>query len=219
MPIKFGSPLTSKLARRYWELPHAAGMPLLFAIQDFSAQRSMLRSRSAFEVYIYGYVHDWERDSDGKLKIIPRKIESHQWGTKQIPSGFFDLPDAENVAAVVFSNSGTISKFNRMGLLAGFGSPRLHLERVGYAVDLDPNATSPKQFRHSVNDPTYEESWAEGLSVWHNPRAKHPLDARNLPTVAHHRLLANGQIESLVPDWHPLGSMTLQTLVDPPKAA
>jgi len=165
MPIKFGSPLTSKLARRYWDLPHVAETSLLFAIQDFSAPRSMLRSRSAFETYIYGYAHDWERDGDGKLKIIPRKIESHQWGTKEIPSGFFDLPEAENVAAVVFSNSGTISKFNRMGLLAGFGSPRLRLDRVGSAVDHDPNATEPKPFRHSVNDPAYEESWAEGLDV------------------------------------------------------
>ena len=217
MPIKFGSPLTSKLARRYWDLPHVAETSLLFAIQDFSAPRSMLRSRSAFETYIYGYAHDWERDGDGKLKIIPRKIESHQWGTKEIPSGFFDLPEAEKVAAVVFSNSGTISKFNRMGLLAGFGSPRLRLDRVGSAVDHDPNATEPKPFRHSVNDPAYEESWAEGLDVWHNPRAKNPLDARTLPTVAHHRLLAGGQIESLTPDWHPLGSMTFQTLVEPPE--
>jgi hypothetical protein len=120
------------------------------------------------------------------------------------------------VAAVVFSDSGTISKFNRMGLLAGFGSPRLRLERVGFAVDHDPNATEPKRFRHSLNDPAYEESWAEGLEVWHNPRAKNPLDARTLPTVAHLRLLAGGQIESLTLDWHPLGSMTLQTLVDLP---
>jgi hypothetical protein len=84
---------------------------LLFAIQDFLAPGSMLRSRSAFETYIYGYDHDWKRDGGGKLTIIPRKIESHQWGTKEIPSGFSDLPEAENVAAVVFSGSGTISKF------------------------------------------------------------------------------------------------------------
>ena len=39
------------------------------------------------------------------------------------------VTEAENVAAVVFSNSGTIAKFNRMGLLAGFGSRRLRLVR------------------------------------------------------------------------------------------
>ena len=35
MPIKFGSTLTSKLAKKYWEKPNVAGKPLLFAIQDF----------------------------------------------------------------------------------------------------------------------------------------------------------------------------------------
>jgi hypothetical protein len=35
-----------------------------------------------------------------------------------------DLPDAENVSAVLFSNSGTIAKFNRVGALPGFGSSR-----------------------------------------------------------------------------------------------
>ncbi|WP_255505416.1 hypothetical protein [Alkalisalibacterium limincola] len=42
MPIKFGSALFSKLRRRYWELPHVAGRPLLFAIQDFHAPQSMI---------------------------------------------------------------------------------------------------------------------------------------------------------------------------------
>ncbi len=147
MPIKFGSPLTSKLAKEYWELPHVVGIPLLFAIQDFSAPQSMLRSRSAFETYITGYIHDWEYEADGTLKIIPRKVSSHRWGTKEIPSGFFELPTSQNISAVMFSNSGTISKFNRMGLLAGFGSAQLRLTRVGTAVDHDPNATTPRAFQ------------------------------------------------------------------------
>ncbi len=212
MPIKFGSSLTSKLSKRYWELPHVAGNPLLFAIQDFSAPQSMLRSRSAFETYVYGYCHDWERDAQGTLRILPRRVKTHRWGLKEIPSGFFDLPDAENVSALLFSNSGTISKFNRMGFLAGFGSPRLRIERVGFVVDHDPNATEPKPFRRLVNDPDYEESWREGLDVWHNPRAKHPLDPPTLPGAAHHRLLADGQIQSMTPEWHPLSSRTLNFL-------
>jgi len=109
MPIKFGSALTSKLAKRYWKQPHMAERPLLFAVQDFSARQSMTITRSAFEKYVYGYAQDWERDANGRLIITPRKIGTHRWGTKEIPSGFFDLPETENVSAVVFSNSGTIA--------------------------------------------------------------------------------------------------------------
>jgi hypothetical protein len=218
MPIKFGSALTSKLAKRYWELPHMDGIPLLFAVQDFSERRSMTMTRSAFEKYIYGYAHDWERDAGGKLIIRPRKIGTHCWGAKEIPSGFFDLPETENVSGVFFSNSGTISKFNRMGLIAGFGSPRLRLVRVGTAVNHDPNASAPRAFRHSVNDPGYDETWCEGLDVWHNPRAKHPLSPHTLPWAAHHQLLPDGQVVSQTPEWHPLGSFTLQALESEPQA-
>jgi transposase InsO family protein len=45
---------------------------------------------------------------------VPTKVTTHHWGTKEIPSGFFDLPDAEHVSAVLFNSSGTIAKFNRI---------------------------------------------------------------------------------------------------------
>lgn len=47
-----------------------------------------------------------------------RRVDVHRWGPKEIPAGFFRLPGAENISAVIFNNSATISKFNRMGLLA-----------------------------------------------------------------------------------------------------
>lgn len=48
MPIKFGGPLTAKLSKRYWTLPHVAGKPLVFAIQDFHAPQSMIRAARAW---------------------------------------------------------------------------------------------------------------------------------------------------------------------------
>ncbi|MGD0192884.1 MAG: hypothetical protein ABSD74_19275 [Rhizomicrobium sp.] len=214
MPIKFGSALYSKLQKKYWDKTHVGSQPFIIALQDFSAPQSMTRTRSAFESYVFGYAHDWDRDEKGNLRIHPRKIEKHTWGSKEIPSGFFDQPDTENISAVIFSNSGTISKFNRMGVLAGFGSPRLRLIRTGFAVDHDPNASASRAFRKLVNDPGYSEIWSEGMSVWHNPKARYPLEADMLPYAAHHHLLPDGQIESLTPDWHPFGSITLQALVD-----
>jgi hypothetical protein len=212
MPIKFGSALKSKLDKKYWEKPHLAGMPLMFAIQDFSAPPSMIYTRSAFEQYIVGYKYDWDRDENGQVRIHPMKIGTHRWGAKEIPSGFFDLPGTENIAAVAFSNSGTISKFNRMGLLAGFGSDRLRLVRQGAAVDHAPNATEPLTFKRVVNDPSYSETWVEGLDFWHNPKARHPIDPVVLPGAAHHLPHSNGEVQHHVPDGHPLGSVTLHWL-------
>lgn len=214
MPIKFGSTLTSKLAKKYWEKPNVSGKPLLFAIQDFSAPTSMVFTATALPIYLYGFDYDWEHDTGGQLKISPRKVVTHRWGDKEIPSGFFDLPGSENISSVVFSNSGTISKFSRMGVLAGFGSPRVLLVRQGCAVNHDPNAVEPRAFRHLVNVPGYAETWIEGLNVFHNPRAKHPIEPWMLPGAGHHRLLPDGRMESLTPDWHPLGSFTYTLIMD-----
>jgi len=49
------------------------------------------------------------------------------------------------------------------------------MHRFGFAVDHDPNSTSPVPFRHNVNDPDYDESWVEGIDIWHHPKAKRPL--------------------------------------------
>lgn len=208
MPIKFGSALFSKLRKAYWKQPHVAGKPFLLAIEDFSSPASMTYTRSALETYLYGYTYDWEHNADGALEITPEKIEEHRWGEKVIPSGFFDLPGAENVSAVVFSNSGTIAKFNRMGLLAGFGSSRVLMVRRGTHVDHDPNASAPKTFTKIVNAPGYNESWVEGLDVFHNQKAKIAFPEYGIPGAAHHYIEETGRLRSFTPDWHPLGSFT-----------
>ena len=212
MPNKFKSALTSKLKKEYWKRPNVSGKPLLFAIQDFSEPGSMVFTRSALPVYLYGFDYDWHCESTGNLKIIPHRLTKHQRGEKIIPSGFFDLPGAENVSAVLFNNSGTISKFNRMGIVAGFGSQKVVLIRKGFAFDHNPNTAEPRPFRHVVNKPGYSETWTEGLDVYHNPLAKYPIAPEALPGAAHHWLLPNGKLDSYVPDWHPLRSQTFITL-------
>jgi hypothetical protein len=211
MPIKFGSALFSKLRKEYWNRENVEGAPFLLAIADFSSPGSMVHSRSALELYLYGVEHDGYHDKNGKLVITPREVGEHRWGEKVIPSGFFDLPGAENVSAVFVNNSGTISKFNRMGLQGGFGSGRVLMIREGTAVDHDPDALEPKIFRAVVNSEGYEEGWIEGTSIFHNPKALHPVPEHWFPGAAQHHLLPDGQMLSTTPDFHPYGSITRQT--------
>jgi hypothetical protein len=214
MPIKFGSTLRSKLAKKYWERPSAQGKPLVFAIHDFSGPASMVYTQSSLSPYLHGYDYDWHHDSNGRLVVTPKKIGTHRWGSKEIPSGFFDLPGAENVSAVLFSNSGTISKFNRMGVLAGFGSKRVVLKRLGTAYNHDPDSVTPVPFQQIVGGPAYRETWNEGVNVFHNPKAIHPLDPEMLPHAAHHRLREDGLMGSVNPEWHPFVSITRVLVAD-----
>jgi hypothetical protein len=209
MPIKFGSALYSKLGKEYWAREHVRGKPFVLAVQDFSSPGSMIFTRTGLEIYLYGYDHDWSHDENGKLMIRPRRVTSHTWESKVIPSGFFFLPGSENVSAVLFSNSGTISKFNRTGMLAGFGSGRVEMIRQGFAYKHDDNSAAPEPFSKIVAASDYSEDWAEGLEVFHNPRALVPLDPSLFPRASHIRLQDDGQIVAMVPEWCPLGSRTL----------
>jgi hypothetical protein len=208
MPLKYGSALYTKLNKKYLEKENVKGRPLLFAIADFQGGQSMAISRSGLPIYLYGYDYDWHKDVSGKLHIAPRPVEKHRWGSKEIPSGFFNSPGAENISAVVFNNSGTISKFLRMGMLAGFASPRVTLTRVGMVVDHDPSATEPVWFRHLVNSPKYSETWVEGFDVFHNPNALYPVHESLLAGASHHWLLPDKQMQTYAPDWQPLASNT-----------
>ncbi|WP_143710168.1 hypothetical protein [Parvibaculum lavamentivorans] len=123
-------------------------------------------------------------------------------------SGFFDLPDSENVSAVIFSNAGTIAKFDRMGVTAGFGADGYSYFRVGFRYNPDPNAVMGEAFRVDVREESYEEYWTQEIQVFHNPNAKHPLPFEALLGATHHRF-ENGHLESLTPTGAVLSSFTL----------
>lgn len=211
MPIKFGSPLYTKLNKEYWKLPHVKGNPLVFAIADFHDDQSMIWSSTALITYLYGVRHDFYYNEKNQLVINPIEIESHKLADKEIPSGYFFQPNSEYVSAVLSSASGTISKFNRIGRQAGFSDPSVIMIRIGTYHDHDPNASVPKIFRYKV-DENIEETWAEGLSMFHNPSALYPVPRDLFPSIAHHEF-KDGQIVSQLPEVHVYSSVTFNMRV------
>lgn len=209
VPIRFGSALYSKLNRKnkYWDLEHVKGHPLVFAVADFHEEHSMTWTSPALLEYLYGVTHDFIFDADGQLVITPIKIDTHEYQGKVIPSGYFFQPDAENVSAVLFSSSGTISKFNRMGMLAGFGLPNQRMYRSGVKHRHDPNSALPDGFFQEIKQGLVHESWSDGLSMFHNPNAKIPVDPEMFPGIAHHWFEDN-RVISWLPDFHVYNSYT-----------
>jgi len=204
--IKYGSALYSKLTKRYWELEHVRGNPLIFAIADFHQPHSMLWTQPYLMEYLYG-MKDRITKTDQGLQRVTDAIIEHVHGDKRIPSAFFSQPDSENVSAVLFSNSGTISKFNRMGKLAGFGDPAVKMIRVGKRYDHDENKLEPADFVLTVEEKSCTETWSEGVSIFHNPSAKVPLDETLFPIAAHH-YFREGRLVSYLPEFFPMASIT-----------
>jgi len=201
-PIKFGSALFSKINRKrqYWELPHVAGKPFVLAVHDYHGLAdglnlgSMTWTRAGLVNYLYG-VRDEVETRDGEIvgpKMIVgrsgleparRKIHEHRFKHKVIPSRFFDQPNAENVSGVLFSNGATITTFNRMGKISGLGGADVKMIRTGIWVGDDGVTTFP--FAEDVDGEDYDEAWGDTVTLFHNPRAKHPIDPDLFPEIGH----------------------------------
>jgi hypothetical protein len=220
MPMKFGSALASKLNKKnksglhYCELENSKDKPFVIAIADFhmgvdrNNLGSMTFTQSALWEYLYGRRVEWRLSEEGKLTISSSKIENHTFGTKAVPSGFFDHPLAVNVSAVIFSNAGTIAKFDRMGIVAGFTNPRFKYYRMGRRQNPDPNAVMGIPFDIEVSAPGYEEYWSDEIQVFHNPNAKKKFNLKSFPGATHH-VFRNGQFHSLAPQGAILSSFTV----------
>ena len=218
MPMKFGSALTAKLNKKnaaglhYWQRKESINKPFLLAIADFHEPiasgdiGSMTYTQSALWQYLYGTRIHWDFEDD-KLVMHPEKIEQHQFKEKIIPSGFFDLPNAENISAVLFSNAGTMAKFDRMGVAAGYGVPGYEYYRVGLKYNPDPNAIIGSPFTKRVGDDDYEEWWTQEVQIFHNPNAKRPIPFEVFLGATHH-FFEDGQMKSLGPDDAVLSSYT-----------
>jgi hypothetical protein len=202
-PMKFGSALWTKLnkPKPYWELPHVTGRPLVLAVQDFHALGAMSWSNTSLREYLYGIRQNIPTDDSDS--IVSEPVRVYEWKGKTIPAGFFKLPNAQYISAVIGNPEGTLTKFNRLGFINGFGDRDLHIYRRGLAYQ---GRTHPELFVFKV-DAKYTETWCQGLEVFHNPTAAIPLPEGSLPGVAH-TTVRNNQIVSSHPEFLSVGSMT-----------
>lgn len=208
VPIRLGSALYSKLKKRYWEVVTEPDTPIVLAIEAFHDEASLHYSSSALATYLYGYEMSYVWDASGQLVIVPVKIDSHSFAGKTIPSGFFDQPDAEHISAVLFGNSGTISKFNRMGQQGQYRDDNIAMVRMGLCYDADRNSVEPLEFRYYVGDPKFPEWWGQGLEMLHNPNSLHPVDRDLFPDIVHHSF-EDGRVHTDVHPFQPYTSITI----------
>ncbi len=212
VPIKLARALKRKLyhPQRYWNVPGIEGAPFVIALQDFHVHDAMTRIVPIATEYVFGVRHSLV----GGVRRIER-IAEHVSGNAREVSNFFGLPEAENVSAVLLNPLGTLSKFNRLGFVAGFGDRRVTMVRSGLARgELNRADMRPWPFEQAVSDPAYRESWVEGMVVLHNPAARIPLDPDLIPGANHEFLQPDGSIISLLPEFQPYTSATSIILDD-----
>ncbi len=221
LPIRFGSPLKSKLdmrydGRAYWELEHCKGMPFVIAIEAFHEAGSLFFSDAALRQYLYGLKSPPRWTEAGKLVLDEVKIEKHRHRGKVIPSNFFAQPGTEHISAVLFSNSGIAPKFNRMGYQAGYHRGNILMFRRGQCFNSDDlNSVVPKEFGYDLDFPPCEETWGQGLVVFHNPNAERQLPRYFFKNAVTH-YVEGGKLTTDVPDVRllPFASVTVISCLD-----
>jgi hypothetical protein len=218
VPIRIAGALRNKMLHRlnkkknpkaYWELPHVAEHPFVLAVQTFHDHGSLGFSNAGVVRYLYGIHHRPTWDLDGKLIINAEPFVEHRHHDRAIPSGFFDLPDTENISAVLWTNAGTVPKFTRMALAGPYPDDEVTMLRYGCMFDSDPNAHAPLPFAYIVGSPEAPvETWGQEANLFHNPKAKHPIPDNLFESVKDSRCVDGQYVDLMKGDFSPIMSLS-----------
>lgn len=211
--VRFAKTLRSKLQREYHNLAHVQGHPFALAIADFHAPGSMVWSREALPSYLYGIHTEVKQGPDGPVAVgtnVDRLL-----GKAEFPAGLFRDETMTDLSAVIFSNAGTLAKFNRMGFLAGFRPEGLRFVRAGIFYDRTPGALEPIPFELDILSDEYAEkwppngeAWCQELEIFHNPLAAHTMPFDLLPGATHWFEQKGELICSTMWEWSAIASIT-----------
>ena len=120
---------------------------------------------------------------------------------------YFLKKENENISAILSSTSGTLNKFLRIGKQSGFDKyNKLCIMKEAFYYDPNPNASKPIHDISEVTEKT-NEKWGDGLSIYHNPNAKFPIQRHLFPNATHH-IFRNGLIETVTHPYSLLSSIT-----------
>jgi hypothetical protein len=208
-PIRMGNALLQKLGNKYWLLPECRYLPLVLATGPFYEPGSILNIDDSLARYLYGgwdIFPFWVKHNGIYTKTVP--IRSHTFDGRQLASNFFSHPSSEHVSAVVYSNTFTETKFVRMAIQDG-SEPKFQAVRIGTAlVRMDCDLVA-SEFEFVVGEnESPVETWAEGVTIFHNPNAIHPLPHDFFESTNSYEIQGTKLLRS-VKGFHPLDSFTV----------
>jgi hypothetical protein len=187
--LRFAKTIGSKLQRGYADMGHVAGSPFAIALADFHAPASMMWSREALLGYLYGLSAEMI-ELDGERIAVAGEAD-RLLGASGFPAGLFRNGDHAELSAIIFSNAGSVSKFNRVARTWGAPSPGRYV-RYGKFFDRTDGALEGIPFCLDILSDDYRslwpqrwEPWCAELEVFHNPFARTPLPHALLPEATH----------------------------------
>jgi hypothetical protein len=179
--IRLSGSLTDK-HRKYVNshvtLDHVKNSAYVVAITNFDQPYSFMACQRPIEAVLHGYYVDEERyiatgGREGRLEG-EELLRVFKDNGSPVELGMFTTPAYREISAVIFNACANMGKVRALSSDPSPGS-------IFTALRLNPASDQP----HIIKQPKrrYEENLLDGLRVYHNPFALHPLD----PTIFRHR--------------------------------
>ena len=162
----------------------------------------MVWSRNALFGYLYGIEVDIQEVNGDRAYEI--KQAEKVLGDVKIPIGLFCNDHHNALSAIIFTNTCTTAKFNRVAISAGASSEAYRYMRFGAFFDRSrsPGVFAGIPFCLDVASKEYRALWPQGYEPWsadvevfHNPFARCPFPRELLPELTHW-FKSNGEIVS-----------------------
>lgn len=164
---------TKKYNKSYQKLSHVSGKPFVLALTPFDQPFFYLQVQRAIEAVLYDYYVDEQEHIDDPTKGVSIPTKSlkvvQKSDTVQLPLGIFNDDSHAHISAVIFNSSATWGKVRAMN---DDPNPCIYFS----AARFDPRDGDMYVFQGTKA--AYSETIFDGLRVYHNPNATHPLDWR-----------------------------------------
>lgn len=163
-----------KFIDAYSLLDHVRDRAYVVAVTNFDQPFSFLACQRPIEAVLYGYYVDEERHiaTRGKAGRLQGEelLRVFKDNGSPIDLGLFTTPAYRHISAVIFNGCATMGKVRA---LSSDPAPGIAFTALRH----NPVSDVP----HVIQEPKrrYEESLLDGLRIYHNPFALHPLDPQH----------------------------------------
>lgn len=212
--LKFRSTLLKKLKKKYWELPWVQKKPLVLAISPFHSSQALNVTDFEVKKYLYGVTIEKEI-VDGKLVITENRTDFHTIGERRL-SNFYDIPLSVNISGILYSNSGTMGKFSRIGYQKGYGDHIHNFFYSGSCHHPEENSLGIRQFMFAINRTNgmdFTDEWRFGLSLFHNHKALDPIGYNLFEEVTQIKFNYEEGLFTRYTNFHPYNAKNLRTAI------
>lgn len=212
IPLMVSNAIYEKVKKEYWNKDHVKGIPFLLAVADFHETSSMIWTYEAFLTTLFGVRPKIAKKEDGSTYQALDTVEkfTKNNGT-EIPAALFFQKEYENVSAIIYNPTATISKFNRMGRQAGLGTFESQLFWTAAYHDHTHGALAPIIRMQEINENS-KENWSMGATIFHNQNAKLPVNPELFNKQVAHVFMEDGKLLNLIPPIHPYQGWVLNNI-------